>query len=61
MARKDGQLNFASLSVGDRFRFKGQPTELVYTKMSGRYAFEADAPAGSQQFKCSLNKLVERA
>ncbi len=58
--RKDGQINFASLQVGEKFRFKGQGYEQQFTKISPRYAFEAEAPLGSQQFKCSLNKLVER-
>ncbi len=59
--RKDGQPNFASLQVGEQFRFKGQSAEQTFIKISPQYAFEADAPQGSQQFKCSLNKLVERA
>lgn len=56
MARKDGQLNFAALAVGDKFKYSLTGID-VYTKTGTREATDSNW----RKFKASPNVLVIRA
>lgn len=55
--RKDNQLNFSSLAIGDSFKFKPSSNEEVFIKVSRR---TAKNNCGIE-FKCGSNSLVEKA
>jgi hypothetical protein len=53
---RQADMNFASLTIGDKFKFKPSTNDMTFIKLSNKTAKTFDG----KEFKCSPNSLVEK-